>query len=1234
MATPAPPVATLVSTARRVPRPATYELIERVVGLQLRGASLGELAEGVLPQLLDVFGTQLGALLAYHNDDRSLTLAASSGLSPAGRARLETLHPNAANGWDIPLHGLLNRRAYIIERPHEHPFVPELVAPELAHRVPNLACVPLYRGQFPVGVLLVIAEGHALSETEVMSQVLVYDVLSLALDAGLRQRGEVPQPLDPDAFPALSCEPWQDPRERVHSLEAELAAATRTRGELAAELARLREEHAATARALAEREAEYSQVLEGARAAGVESSATREHEHRQELARLRAEAAASLAAERVTAEGTIKELQSALVDRESTFETTVRKLQAALAERDGLLAERDRQVAELGDERDRTEAVLADAQTTIESLGEEVEASRAERDQIHESHIRELGKTRALYEQRLAEAEGVHGQALGEARARADAAAERAQTADERIATLEHQLSLAREEAVRRREQHEQILGELEDPTADPMLAVRGLREAVTAHESEVARLAGEHAALERRMAHEVQTGERRVAAHHRELQELATAHQRAVAELQAGHQREAEETRDAHRAELARVDAAHHAQMEALHADLTQRQGDERAEHEHALATLRGDFERRLEQLQRAHAEMLGRAAEAARQAESLVSERHGLLAELERLHEERAKVLAAVEDPDAEPATVIRALREQVIALEGENAAARDERGGFEERLHEESRASAERLEATQAAAAAAVAELEAAVATRDATLQERDRTLAALDEAAARARQATAETQEVAQRQRDEIERVRGELVAARNAHAEALARIAAATGRAEALEGELMGVRTELGRLRDEREQVLAAVEDPSAAPAAVIQSLRERVTDLERVRHHAESERAALERRFESAAREHAEQVAGMDRERQARELAQARALEEARGSIMRLEVLAADRAALDERLAAAEHDRAAAERELSEQAARAGALERDLARSEDLLASAREQLEAATALAERAGGPAAWPAPRRRPDAPLPRVSVLEPPPAQASGPREHRVVENNPALREQISFALATGLPQPPPGGTLVANLTALIPGRLDELGAAAAAGAVVLAYAADGSGRSRVFGPMRCYAEPPVPGEIVAAIDRSLGPRRVITLSDDVDALIPTKAALTDAGHSVSMACDPKQALDLLAMFTPDVVLVDLRSAPESAADFLDALPLESGLVQVILVHGDPTGSVLRRVVGRLLRASPLVPNELVEACQNALKGPQTARAKKPVPGRAVRPAPAGKTAPRGSRFMGRGR
>ena len=158
----------------------------------------------------------------------------------------------------------------------------------------------------------------------------------------------------------------------------------------------------------------------------------------------------------------------------------------------------------------------------------------------------------------------------------------------------------------------------------------------------------------------------------------------------------------------------------------------------------------------------------------------------------------------------------------------------------------------------------------------------------------------------------------------------------------------------------------------------------------------------------------------------------------------------------------------------------------------------------------------------------------------------------------------------------------------------AAAHEGATIVAYAAE-DGRSRILGAVRCFAEPPAPGEITAELDsQPRAGRRLISLSDDIDAFIPAKVELAKLGYSVSMACDEKQAIDLLALLNPDAVLVDVRKTPEAAAGFIDALSPQDGRVLMLLVHGDPQRGMLRRSLERLMRPAPLEAGELARVCR----------------------------------------
>jgi hypothetical protein len=217
--------------------------------------------------------------------------------------------------------------------------------------------------------------------------------------------------------------------------------------------------------------------------------------------------------------------------------------------------------------------------------------------------------------------------------------------------------------------------------------------------------------------------------------------------------------------------------------------------------------------------------------------------------------------------------------------------------------------------------------------------------------------------------------------------------------------------------------------------------------------------------------------------------------------------------------------------------------------------------------------------------------------------------------VRGRIATALATELPADTASTLFVANLLSALPDRLAEVAAAAEAGATLVTYAAAG-GRSRVLGAVRCFTAGVEPEVMVPMLAKLGGQRRLISLSDDVDGLIPLKAALSKGGHSISMACDPKQALDLLGMLTPDAVLVDLRTAPENAAPFLDALALESGRTPTFLICGDDPGTTLRRALEPLLRPAPLDATQLAKVCQTILTPPTPESTPRNSTSRVVRP------------------
>lgn len=350
-------------------------------------------------------------------------------------------------------------------------------------------------------------------------------------------------------------------------------------------------------------------------------------------------------------------------------------------------------------------------------------------------------------------------------------------------------------------------------------------------------------------------------------------------------------------------------------------------------------------------------------------------------------------------------------------------------------------------------------------------------------------------------------------------------------------------------------VAAAREESRHALESMLQELRAAVTSMEAERHATAQERVAFTERLSSFEQEHGHLV---------------------------------------EKLAHAEQDR-------SMLVTRLASLETMLSRASDPAP--------VTAAAPPSPAPAVGAAPPSPAPAPSAPASVPPPPPPTtveaAAAPTavpaqaQRRVLERDTTLRDHIQTALTSAIPAAR-GSVVAVNLLDCDQETLQQLADVAATdpGALIVGYAADAQRGSRILGPLRCFDTPPGAPEIAAALEgANRGNRRTILLSEDIDAFMVAKTALTKSGHSVSMACDEKQALDLLAILRPDTVLVDVRGKGVPAVEFLDALGPETGRVLTLLVHGDPSGAALARLAERMLRTTALDVNELVKVCRNAL-------------------------------------
>jgi hypothetical protein len=130
------------------------------IGQRLREIAAGVVApedafEPALRSILEASGAAAGAVCLFDQRHEMLRLAAEVGLSDEGCRRLRGVRRGDPVGWDMPLHGLLNRRVYLIDSASKNRYVPPLV--DAVGSVRTVACVPLYAGATPLGSLILIA---------------------------------------------------------------------------------------------------------------------------------------------------------------------------------------------------------------------------------------------------------------------------------------------------------------------------------------------------------------------------------------------------------------------------------------------------------------------------------------------------------------------------------------------------------------------------------------------------------------------------------------------------------------------------------------------------------------------------------------------------------------------------------------------------------------------------------------------------------------------------------------------------------------------------------------------------------------------------------------------------------------------------------------------------------------------------------------------------------------------
>ena len=91
------------------------ELTTRLREIADGAATPEDAFEPALRAIFEVTGSSAGAICLYDPRHDLLRLAAEVGLSDEGCRRLRTIRKGDVTTWDMPLHGMRNRRAYLIE---------------------------------------------------------------------------------------------------------------------------------------------------------------------------------------------------------------------------------------------------------------------------------------------------------------------------------------------------------------------------------------------------------------------------------------------------------------------------------------------------------------------------------------------------------------------------------------------------------------------------------------------------------------------------------------------------------------------------------------------------------------------------------------------------------------------------------------------------------------------------------------------------------------------------------------------------------------------------------------------------------------------------------------------------------------------------------------------------------------------------------------------------------------
>ena len=447
-----------------------------------------------------------GALLAYDDDRQSLALLAERGLADEARKAITLIRRGEPGTWDMPLHALLQRRVYMIEKPRENPFVPTLLESRAQELLTNLVFLPLYSAGSARGLLLLIGTaGRVIHELDIVSLRDPSKLLGAALAKMEHPEDATPAPSGSTSARPTSSPPAVQERAQLETRIAELEALVRSPQrepappaaspendrkltELAHERDLLEAERSAREIEVANLRSEYdllkqrnTQDGERSRKLAAELIEAREQlatvaerdrqsgQQRESMDRSRAEVEASLEGlERRLAKS--MEHASEAQAEQATLSIRNAEVEARSEEMRKQLQSRDSQVADLREERDRLSSALESATSrasetddlagshraaeerasTLERRLEEVTHERGEIDSETAALRGELASAREREEtlgtqlRELAREQLEISHAGDQAAAERDAGARQASELTTRLDTLESELMEAR----------------------------------------------------------------------------------------------------------------------------------------------------------------------------------------------------------------------------------------------------------------------------------------------------------------------------------------------------------------------------------------------------------------------------------------------------------------------------------------------------------------------------------------------------------------------------------------------------------------------------------------------------------------------------------------------------------------------------------------------------------------------------------------------------------------------